>query len=149
MRSADFGERDVMNLPVVNCRHWSDCGKSGAGCCAINYRQQPSYGVCRHCDRRLPIEGWTGPADGIAPARPAARRTQAVPRDQWPLAVRVIARLAKPDERGIGQTLTRLIGMAGGEQYKRLMKRIGVDCGCAARAANLDAMYPLEPPSPL
>jgi hypothetical protein len=67
---------------------------------------------------------------------------QPVPRDQWPLAVRVVARLKRDGEPGIGTTLARLIAGVGGEQYKRLMKRIGIDCGCAARQAMLDATYP-------
>lgn len=62
-----------------------------------------------------------------------------MPREKWPLAVRVVARLAQPGENGVGDTLARLI--VGGEKFKRLMKRVGVDCGCAVRQRHLNALY--------
>jgi len=38
----------------INCRHWSDCGLSGGGCCALSlYGGRPSRGICQHaCQSR-------------------------------------------------------------------------------------------------
>ena len=76
------------------------------------------------------------PRDVPAPIQP-------IPREQWPLAARVLARLAKEGDKGLGDTVERLASMVGGEMYKRLAKRAGIDCGCAGRQATMNAKYPL------
>jgi hypothetical protein len=77
---------------------------------------------------------------GVSTAPEPEKPPETIPREKWPMAVRVVARMAKDGERGVGDTLARLI--VGGEQFKRLMKRVGVDCGCAARQSHLNALYP-------
>lgn len=84
-------------------------------------------------------------AKGDAPhaaGRNAPEPVQPLPRSEWPLSVRVVARLAKDGERGIGTTLTRLIAGVGGEVYKQMAASVGIDCRCAAKAAALDRKYP-------
>jgi hypothetical protein len=82
------------------------------------------------------------PRHSNAAGRKVAEPVQPLPRSQWPLSVRVVARLAVPGEKGVGTTLTRLIAGVGGEVYKRMMAGIGVDCRCSAKAAALDARFP-------
>lgn len=62
MHRARFCECDVK---PVNCEHHQPGSVVGGGICGIGYKEKPSFGVCRHCDRRKPIPGWEGPADGI------------------------------------------------------------------------------------
>jgi hypothetical protein len=76
----------------------------------------------------------------VHPPTPKPKPPDPVPRDQWPLAVRVVARFKQDGEQGIGDTLARLI--VGGDEFKALMEAIGVDCGCSARQAHLNALYP-------
>ncbi len=48
----------IVNIP---CKHWSDCGVNGGGCCAINVfgKGTVSFGMClKSCDQ------YTGPARG-------------------------------------------------------------------------------------
>lgn len=60
----------------------------------------------------------------------------------WPKMARVMARLRAPSERGVGDTLARLFGKVGGDRFKTLAKRLGIDCGCDNRQALLNAAYP-------
>jgi hypothetical protein len=73
----------------------------------------------------------------VIPPKP----TQPVPRDQWPLIVRGLAMLATEADKGVGDTLARLLAHVGGEKYKRITKRLGYDCKCSAGQANLNALY--------
>jgi hypothetical protein len=54
-----------------------------------------------------------------------------------------MAKAARPEDAGIGDTLARLAGNVGGEAFKRWYRRItGADCGCGDRQNKLNAMYP-------
>lgn len=66
-----------------------------------------------------------------------------VPRERWPRRVRLLARFAKPRERGVGDTLARLLGKVGGEVWKGWYQRLtGKDCGCGDRQGRLNERYP-------
>lgn len=42
----------------IYCKHWTDCGAMGGGCCSINlHGGKPSEGVCGHCNKREPGAG--------------------------------------------------------------------------------------------
>lgn len=63
-------------------------------------------------------------------------------RSQWPLHARLFYRLRREGERGVGDTVARLLGAAG-EKFKVVYKKItGNDCGCADRQASLNTLYP-------
>jgi hypothetical protein len=67
----------------------------------------------------------------------------AVPREQWPFAARVIAKLATAEDKGVGDTIARVIDPLGGKLFKRWYKRItGHDCGCEDAQARLNMAYP-------
>ena len=107
--------------------------------CLVTGRSHAAHARAGEC----PLGKFTE-AERAAAKRTPPKRVEPVPRDQWPLAVRVVARLAIEGEKGIGDTLKRLIVGVGGEQFTRLMHRIGVDCGCAGRQAYANARYPYE-----
>jgi hypothetical protein len=86
---------------------------------------------------------WGTAAAPLSPDADGAIPPQPIPRDRWPLSVRIVAKRAEPGEGGVGDTFKRMLG-EGGELFKRLTKRIGIDCGCAARQAHLNAIYPYE-----
>ena len=120
----------------------------GACPCTVDDRDIIAHakaGYCPHPDG--PKYGAADKPDGwdalpIAVAGEPPPPPEPFPREKWPWSVRIIARLKQNGEQGIGDTLARLIAGVGGEQYKALMEAIGVDCGCAARQAHLNAIYP-------
>jgi hypothetical protein len=78
---------------------------------------------------------------GPQPAREAS--TTAVPRASWPLGVALVALLAREGDRGIGDTVARVIGPIGGDAFKAWYRRAtGHDCGCGERQEALNATYP-------
>lgn len=81
--------------------------------------------------------------------RPAPETIKPVPRDEWPLRVRMVARLRKPEDKGVGDTLARLIntlpaykGTGAGDAFKAITTRLGIDCGCGQRQARANQLYP-------
>ena len=76
----------------------------------------------------------------------------------WPLAARVLRGLRRPGEKGVGDTLARIIGNMGGDAFKRWSKRLGFNCHCDDRQAALNSRWsydetpdtglPLEMPMP-
>ena len=92
---------------------------------------------CKNCDlydpsKDVPIAQIVR----IAPQTPV----QAVPPEKWPIGVRLIAEARKPEDKGVGDTIHRLIPKA--DELIAWMKRIGIDCGCADRRAALNQRFP-------
>lgn len=66
-----------------------------------------------------------------------------VPKSARPLWVKALSKLAKPEDKGLGDTITRVVGIFGGEVFKQWFKKTtGRACGCESRAAALSAKYP-------
>jgi len=62
----------------------------------------------------------------------------------WPLLIRPMKLLAKPDDKGLGDIVERTIGPVGGDAYKLWYKAtFGKTCGCTKRKDNLNERYPL------
>ncbi len=86
-----------------------------------------------------------GQVTGIAARSPAATNHKtgtpvADPKDQssWPVLARVAAKMAKPEDKGVGDTVQRLAALVGGEQFKALVP----NCGCSDRQKWLNEKYP-------
>jgi len=77
---------------------------------------------------------------GNALATPAAP-VKAVPPEQWPVWAKGIATFRTGDDKGVGDTAERNLGIVG-EAFKATAKALGKDCGCAARKAKWNAMFP-------
>lgn len=92
---------------------------------------------------RLYGEGVILPVSGASdqPPRPLP---VAVPRSKWPWVVRVIARLRRPPDAGIGDTLATAAALLGGEWIKSALKDAGIDCGCDYRQAWMNAKFPYD-----
>ena len=74
-----------------------------------------------------------------------ASTVKALPFDEWPLALQLLAKLAKPTDKGLGDVIERIIGPIGGNAFKTWFKRAtGRDCGCGHRKQILNELYPLS-----
>jgi hypothetical protein len=62
----------------------------------------------------------------------------------WPLIIKGIARRRIDADRGVGDTVERIITKLGGNAFKWIMERVGVDCGCGGRQEWLNAVYPYK-----
>lgn len=61
----------------------------------------------------------------------------------WPAWAMAIKRLSVEGERGVGDTVARVIGPIGGDAWKLWFKTLtGKSCGCERRQADLNAAYP-------
>lgn len=68
---------------------------------------------------------------------------QAVPRDQWPWAARIVAKMRADVDKGIGDTLQRLFAKLGGEWVKATYHTLtGKSCGCESRQRRANELFP-------
>ena len=87
------------------------------------------------------------PKDFIGPL-PRISPTPKPPLDasKWPLLARWIARHKQSGEIGIGDTLERLLRGVGGAAFKRITKRLRIECGCgdsnSGRQGALNRAFP-------
>jgi len=75
----------------------------------------------------------TPPVDPAAPTPPA----------QWPLILSPLVMLRNDTDKGVGDTLARLLDKLGGKTLAQWYTAItGQDCGCTDRQARLNVLYP-------
>lgn len=60
------------------------------------------------------------------------------------LWVRILQRLSRPEDIGLGATVKRIAAKVGGERFKRWAARISLPCGCTEREEEWNKMYPNE-----
>lgn len=159
-----------MTIPtLVNCIHAQPLpnGKAAGVQCILGLNGgRPSLGVCRRCDKRQPIDPdrpavlvevavvkRMPPPVVMTPeqhraAVEAAEKAMAVPRDQWPLAVKVLAALAGPLDKGIGDIVERKLGIVGEAWKSAYETLVGTPCGCGDRKRKLNLLYPLDAAKP-
>lgn len=102
------------------------------------------FGQCRLCwlalnepervaalrENRPHAENAAAPVGPVKPAR-------------WPWCWRLLALLRTKADRGVGDTVARLLGYVGGERLKRWHRRLTKkDCGCQGRQGRLNRLYP-------
>ncbi len=67
-----------------------------------------------------------------------------VPRKDWPLWAKALAQFSKPEDKGIGDVVRRMIGEENSETFKKWFKATtGKDCGCTGRQRRWNIEYPL------
>jgi hypothetical protein len=66
---------------------------------------------------------------------------QTVERGEWPLIIRMIAKRRIETDSGIGDTLERIFARFGGRQFKAVMDRLKINCGCDDRKAALNKWF--------
>lgn len=101
----------------------------------------PTRGVCSVCRSYVASDkAWEAVPLAIA-ATSKANVPKPVPRAEWPLLARIVARLRDDTDIGIGDTIQRSLGTAG-EFYKHAYKSLtGKSCGCTDRQKYLNQLY--------
>ncbi len=70
---------------------------------------------------------------------------QSIPRDQWPKWAKGLAKLATPEDNGIGDVVARTIGAETSGAFKAFYEMtFGKPCGCNGRQKLWNQKYPLN-----
>lgn len=78
-------------------------------------------------------------------AQDNVRLAMPLPRQEWPMAISLMANLAGPNDAGMGDVIERIVGPIGGITFQTWYRKItGKDCGCGARKQWLNERYPLN-----
>ncbi len=65
--------------------------------------------------------------------------------EQWPLWAKALKQFAKPEDKGIGDVVARMIGDENSAKFKAWHQAaFGKPCNCNARQALWNALYPLN-----
>ena len=68
-----------------------------------------------------------------------------IPKKGWPFWAKALNAIAKPEDKGIGDVVARLIGDENSEQFKSWYKAtFNKDCGCKGRHDRWNRLYPLK-----
>jgi hypothetical protein len=78
----------------------------------------------------------------IEQARQPKIEPQSVPEQDWPAWAKLLAARKAEADKGVGDTFQRLAASMGGEIFKKLTKSMGLPCGCDARQADWNRLYP-------
>ncbi len=74
----------------------------------------------------------------------AQSKVETVNYSQWPVWAKALSKLAKPEDKGIGDVTKRMIGDETSIAFKAWFKvTFGKDCGCAGRQREWNLKYPL------
>jgi hypothetical protein len=86
--------------------------------------------------------------DGFVPDTPELRCSQSLPAPtrRRSCLFRLVRRLARDGDRGLGDIVARALAVVGGDAFKRTFKRIaGRPCGCESRQEALNRAFPFKP----
>jgi hypothetical protein len=68
--------------------------------------------------------------------------TVPVPREKWPWPLRILARLAIPGEKGLGDTVHRQLTIGGADVIGWTLAALRIPCGCSDRQKWLNERFP-------
>lgn len=88
--------------------------------------------------RFLPVKPGAATAAQAVLAKPRTK-----PVSEWPLWAKALYKVRREGEKGVGDTIVRLIGKDRSDLFKAWFKRkVGKDCGCSDRQEWLNRHYP-------
>lgn len=81
----------------------------------------------------------------------APKHAQRIEREaeRLPRLVKWLGRFRQPADRGLGDTLERMMAKAGGRTFKHLMALLRLPCGCEDRRRWLNERFPFNQNSPM
>ena len=64
--------------------------------------------------------------------------------NEWPIWARIMKQFSKPEDKGIGDVVARIIGNENSQAFKSWhLLTFGKTCGCAGRQAKWNKQFPL------
>jgi len=105
---------------------------------------KPSIVICPQCNKRLPgdSEACVCGARILTNVEPDVLQDSQGGSSKPPRWVRILQRLYKPQDIGLGATVNRIAARFGGERFKVWATKIGLPCGCTEREAHWNKLYP-------
>lgn len=84
------------------------------------------------------------PGEGATPPPVAVnRKIETWPRNPFGMFARGFKLLRTPEDTGLGDTISRLVGPVGGDAYKKwFLEVFGKPCGCSERQEHLNKLFP-------
>jgi hypothetical protein len=128
-----FSFKELLNSPCQNI--WHEMMSAGIQIGAsVEVPDEFARDILAQCGQTAP-----------SPIPSAAPGIQPILFEQWPTAFQLLAKLAKPQDTGLGDIIERVVGPIGGVKFKLWHKHItGRDCGCGTRKQTLNERYPLS-----
>ena len=90
-------------------------------------------------------------ADSLEEARECWREGQLdhgifpIPDNQWPIWAKALRQFSKPEDKGIGDVVARIIGDENSEAFKSCYEAtFHQPCGCTGRQAKWNREFPLS-----
>jgi len=94
-----------------------------------------TYTTCANCGKEL---GRSFPNKVYCCSTPRTEYTKPV----WPRMIHAIAKRRKEGDRGVGDTIEWCLAKMGGNQFKWVIEKLGIECGCNDRQKYLNNLYP-------
>lgn len=137
-RESDLGAQSYMALQALVEKHYRLNGVEPPGAETVDKWLCDNFPLPCLSDGKVYDNPWTR-------MEPTPIHLRPIPYTDWPVWIRVFKlTLGKPGvDRGVGDTVARLIGNDSSEAFKTWYKeKFGVSCGCQGRQDQLNANYP-------
>lgn len=136
-RETDLGAPSYIALLAMVDRHYRANGEEPPGDEAVRKWLCDNFPLPCIQDGQVYDNPWTR-------MEPTPYHMRPIPYTEWPLWAKVMKKtLGRPEDRGIGGTVERLIGNDSSEKFKAWYRvTFNVECGCQGRKDRLDANYP-------
>jgi hypothetical protein len=90
------------------------------------------------CPHGIP---WNAPPQVTQKPQAPPRELLPLHPDNWPAWAKLVAAMKAPEDKGVGSTIDRKLGLLGAA-FKLTLKALGVPCGCGDRKELYDRLYP-------
>jgi hypothetical protein len=132
----------MLNAGICHGCEFRSCGGKGRpGCtgvmlCTVTGRNVIELSAAGECPK-----GYFDKPDPTKPAPP--RELLPLHPDNWPAWAKLVAAMKAPEDKGVGSTIERKLGLIGAA-FKLTLKALGVPCGCGDRRELYNKLYPYD-----
>lgn len=136
-RETDLGAQSYIALLALVDKHYRLNGAEPPGDEAVRKWLCNNFPLPCLEDGKVYDNPWTR-------MEPTPIHLRPIPYADWPIWIRVFKlTLGKPEDRGVGDTVARIIGDDTSEAFKAWFReKFNVECGCQGRKDRLNANYP-------
>jgi hypothetical protein len=136
-RETDLGAQSYIALLALVDKHYRLNGAEPPGDEAVSKWLCDNFPLPCLQDRQVYDNPWTR-------MEPTPIHLRPIPYTDWPVWMKVFKMtLGKPEDRGAGDTVVRIIGPDNSEAFKNWFReKFNVECGCVGRQDRLNLNYP-------